>query len=100
VTTYRARCGATIVRDVSPGPFVSVRNRLADYIEAQRPGANAQGNVSASNPFRLAANRVRLWREEGVYLAQQFVKLPGDRRYRIEVDPTATDPDELTLPLE
>jgi hypothetical protein len=100
VTTYRARCGATIVRDVEPGPFVSVRNRLADYIEAQRPGANAQGNVSASNPFRLAANRVRLWREEGAYLTTQFVKLPGDRRYRIEVDPTATDPDELTLELE
>lgn len=35
MTTYRARCGATIVRDVSPGPFVSVRNRLADYLEAE-----------------------------------------------------------------
>lgn len=33
------------------------------------------------------------------YLASQFVKI-GDRRYRIEVDPTATDPDELTLELE
>ncbi len=43
---------------------------------------------------------VRLWQEEGTYSAHQFVKLPGDRRYRIEVDPTATDPDELTLELE
>ena len=41
MTTYRARCGALIVRDVTP-----------------------------------------------------------DRRYRIEVDPTATDPDELTIELE
>lgn len=53
-----------------------------------------------ASAFRLAANRVRLWQEEGTYSAHQFVKLPGDRRYRIEVDPTATDPDELTPELE
>ena len=122
MTTYRARCGATIVRDVTPGPFASVRERLADYIEAQNPGP-INGNVNAASAFRLAANRVRLWQEEGTYelrvlevvleqpvvravgvrgagSAHQFVKLPGDRRYRIEVDPTATDPDELTLELE
>jgi len=98
VTTYRARCGATIVRDVEPGPFVSVRERLADHLEAQAPPPR-NGNVNAASAFRLAANRVRLWQEEGTYLASQFVKI-GDRRYRIEVDPTATDPDELTLPVE
>ncbi len=38
MTTYRARCGALIVRDVTPGEFRSVRERLADYIEAQNPG--------------------------------------------------------------
>lgn len=99
MTTYRARCGALIVRDVSPGPFVSVRNRLADYLEAQNPGP-VNGNVHAATIFHINANRVRLWQEEGTYSAHQFVKLPGDRRYRIEVDPTATDPDELTLELE
>lgn len=99
MTTYRARCGALIVRDVAPGEFRSVRERLADYIEAQNPGP-VNGNVNAASAFRLAANRVRLWQEEGTYSAHQFVKLPGDRRYRIEVDPTATDPDELTLELE
>lgn len=98
MTTYRARCGATIVRDVAPGPFVSVRERLADHLEAQAPPPR-NGNVNAASAFRLAANRVRLWQEEGAYLASQFVKI-GDRRYRIEVDPTATDPDELTLPVE
>ena len=98
MTTYRARCGALIVRDVTPGEFRSVRERLADYIEAQNPGP-INGNVNAARAFRLAANRVRLWQEEGAYLASQFVKI-GDRRYRIEVDPTATDPDELTLELE
>jgi len=101
VTTYRARCGALIVRDVSPGPFVSVRNRLADYLEAQAQAPPPRnGNVHAATIFHINANRVRLWQEEGTYLASQFVKLPGDRRYRIEVDPTATDPDELTLELE
>lgn len=100
MTTYRARCGATIVRDVSPGPFVSVRNRLADHLEAQAPPPR-NGNVHAATIFHIHinANRVRLWQEEGAYLASQFVKI-GDRRYRIEVDPTATDPDELTLELE
>lgn len=99
MTTYRARCGATIVRDVEPGPFVSVRERLAAHLEAQAPPPR-NGNVHAASAFRLAANRVRLWQEEGTYSAHQFVKLPGDRRYRIEVDPTATDPDELTLELD
>jgi hypothetical protein len=98
VTTYRARCGATIVRDVAPGPFVSVRERLADHLEAQAPPPR-NGNVHAATIFHINANRVRLWQEEGAYLASQFVKI-GDRRYRIEVDPTATDPDELTLPVE
>ena len=99
MTTYRARCGALIVRDVTPGEFRSVRERLADHLEAQNPGP-INGNVNAASAFRLAANRVRLWQEEGTYSAHQFVKLPGDRRYRIEVDPTATDPDELTLELD
>lgn len=100
MTTYRARCGALIVRDVSPGPFVSVRNRLADYLEAQAQAPPPRnGNVHAATIFHINANRVRLWQEEGTYLASQFVKI-GDRRYRIEVDPTATDPDELTIELE
>ena len=60
MTTYRARCGALIVRDVTPGEFRSVRERLADYIEAQNPGP-INGNVNAASAFRLAANRVRLW---------------------------------------
>lgn len=98
MTTYRARCGATIVRDVEPGPFVSVRERLADHLEAQAPPPR-NGNVHAATIYHINANRVRLWQEEGAYLASQFVKI-GDRRYRIEVDPTATDPDELTLPVE
>lgn len=98
MTTYRARCGATIVRDVAPGPFVSVRERLADHLEAQAPPPR-NGNVHAATIYHINANRVRLWQEEGAYLASQFVKI-GDRRYRIEVDPTATDPDELTLPVE
>ncbi len=45
MTTYRARCGALIVRDVTPGEFRSVRERLADYIEAQNPGP-VNGNVN------------------------------------------------------
>ena len=98
MTTYRARSGATIVRDVAPGPFASVRERLADHLEAQAPPPR-NGNVHAATIFHINANRVRLWQEEGAYLASQFVKI-GDRRYRIEVDPTATDPDELTLELE
>lgn len=98
MTTYRARCGATIVRDVAPGPFVSVRERLAGHLEAQAPPPR-NGNVHAATIYHINANRVRLWQEEGAYLASQFVKI-GDRRYRIEVDPTATDPDELTLELE
>ena len=98
MTTYRARCGATIVRDVTPGEFRSVRERLADHLEAQAPPPR-NGNVHAATIFHINANRVRLWQEEGAYLASQFVKI-GDRRYRIEVDPTATDPDELTLELD
>jgi hypothetical protein len=70
VTTYRARCGALIVRDVSPGPFVSVRNRLADYLEAQAQAPPPRnGNVHAATIFHINANRVRLWQEEGTYLA-------------------------------
>ena len=98
MTTYRARCGALIVRDVTPGEFRSVRERLADHLEAQAPPPR-NGNVHAATIFHINANRVRLWQEEGAYLASQFVKI-GDRRYRIEVDPTATDPDELTLELD
>lgn len=98
MTTYRARCGATIVRDVAPGPFASVRERLADHLEAQAsPPRN--GNVHAATIFHINANRVRLWQEEGAYLASQFVKI-GDRRYRIEVDPTATDPAAIASALE
>ena len=59
------------------------------------PTAGGNGNVNAASAFRLAANRVRLWQEEVTYSAHQFVKLPGDRRYRIEVDPTATDPETI-----
>ncbi len=86
-TTYRARCGAAVVKDVPPGEFRTVRERLADYIEAQAPPPAPNGNVSRFNPFHLAANRVRLWQPETVDAATQFVKLPGDRRYRIEVAP-------------
>ena len=99
MTTYRARCGATIVRDVTPGEFRSVRERLADYIEAQNPGP-IRGNVNAATAYRLAANRVRLWQPEDVGQPHQFVKLPGDRRYRIEVAPEPAPDPTPTLELE
>lgn len=98
MTTYRARCGATIVRDVEPGPFVSVRERLADHLEAQNPGP-INGNVNAARIFHINANRVRLWQEEGAYLASQFVKI-GERRYRIERAPDIEPDPEPTLDLE
>lgn len=85
--TYRARCGAAVVKDVPPGEFRTVRERLADYIEAQAPPPAPNGNVSRVNPFHLAANRVRLWQVETVDAPAQFVKLPGDRRYRIDRAP-------------
>lgn len=97
--TYRARCGAVVVRDVPAGEFRSVRERLADYIEGQAPPANAQGNVSAQNPYLLAANRVRLWQPEYVDAPAQFVKI-GDRRYRIELAPAPPPELEPTLDLE
>ena len=82
--------------DVTPGEFAV---RSARHHQGSGPAAR-NGNVHAATIFHINANRVRLWQEEGTYSAHQFVKLPGDRRYRIEVDPTATDPDELTLELE